>query len=137
MVYVTGQAIGRSGHTNFATAAYEAATGHPRWESLHDPEGYGGLAYALAVSTDGTRLFVAGYGTSLTEQDYGTVAYEAGTGNQLWASVYAGPGGAWDFPAAIAASPDGTRVFVTGESYGSGTGYDFATLAYDAEAGSD
>ncbi|MBI4728939.1 MAG: hypothetical protein HY775_05480 [Acidobacteria bacterium] len=43
----------------------------------------------------------------------------------------------WDSAGAsgIAASPDGTRVFVSGWTPGSETDSDYATLAYDAESG--
>jgi hypothetical protein len=30
----------------------------------------------------------------------------------------------------VAASPDGTKVFVTGDSYGGQTDYDYTTVAY-------
>src|SRR5439155_26855955 len=61
--------------------------------------------------------------------DYETVAYDAATGKGLWARRY---GASEDDEAtAIAASPDGARVFVGGVSRGSG----YATVAYDAATG--
>jgi hypothetical protein len=40
-----------------------------------------------------------------------------------------------DQTTAVAPSPDGATVFVTGFSTGSGGFFDFATLAYDAATG--
>jgi hypothetical protein len=37
-----------------------------------------------------------------------------------------------DAAAALDTSPDGSRVYVTGYSFGSGSGWDFATIAYEA-----
>ena len=42
------------------------------------------------------------------------------------------PGDAVDQANAAAPSPDSTGVFVTGESTGATTGYDWATIAYSA-----
>jgi outer membrane protein assembly factor BamB len=95
------------------------------------------------VSPDGRRVFVTGAssGGRLDRDDFDTVAYSAATGKQLWASRYNGPGKLYDEPAAIAVSPDGRRVFVTGlipTPYGSrayGQSSDYATLAYNATTG--
>lgn len=55
-------------------------------------------------------------------------------GTQLWAARYTPPGP--DDPGhaahAIAVSPDGSRVFVTGASTGYGGVVSYATLAYQA-----
>jgi hypothetical protein len=66
------------------------------------------------------------------------VAATTPAGSRLWLRRYDGPGVGDDFQLdraySVAASPDGTKVFVTGESGGS-TGSDYATLAYDASSG--
>ena len=81
----------------------------------------------MAVSPDGTTVYVTG--TSGSDQGYATVAYSAATGSQLWASRYHGPANDGD-ACCVAVSPDGTAVYVTGDSYGGPTDYDYATVAY-------
>jgi hypothetical protein len=63
------------------------------------------------------------------------VAYDAGTGAKLWVRHYNGPASDDDFARALATSPDGTAVYVTGRSDGGSTRDDFATVAYDARTG--
>jgi hypothetical protein len=67
--------------------------------------------------------------------DYGTVAYDASVGTQLWAKLYDGGAASppTDAGTSIGVSPDGSIVFVSG--YSNGLRYDFATLAYDASTG--
>jgi hypothetical protein len=84
-----------------------------------------GVSNAI-VSPGGNRVFVTGYVQSkLGTAEYGTVAYNATTGAQLWARTYAGQGAT-----SIAASPDRTTVYVTGESH-----FNYGTLAYNARTG--
>src|SRR5439155_8075615 len=87
------------------------------------PTPFGADARAVAASPDGARVFVTGqvnHGDGLTY--YGTVAYNATTGARLWAQFF--DRGALlpplDHPNALQVSPDGTKVFVTGESLGPG-----------------
>src|SRR5438093_888856 len=58
------------------------------------------------------------------------------TGPKRWTSRYNGPGNGDDVATALNVGPDGATVFVTGYSSGSGTSFDFATVAYDATTGS-
>jgi hypothetical protein len=73
-------------------------------------------------------VFVTGESGS----DYRTVAYDAATGVNLWSGRYHGPASGTNVATALGVSPDGTSVFVTGESSAGLDVYDNATLAYSA-----
>ena len=136
-VYVTGASKGTGPGLDFATVAYSAATGKQLWVSrYHGPTGDSG-GTAIAVSPGGSTVFVTGGSQGAgSGSDYGTLAYNAATGKQLWASRYNGPGNRDDASVAIAVSPDGRTVFVTGNSTGTAaTGEDYATIAYNAATG--
>jgi hypothetical protein len=83
------------------------------------------------VSPDGSTVLVTGASPGAhSNYDFGTVAYAASTGAQLWVARYNGSANGFDAAEALAISPDGSAVFVTGESYGSMGIYDMATVAY-------
>jgi WD40 repeat protein len=136
-VFVTGDSVGRQGNRDYATIAYEAATGARLWVKrydgpAHDADG----GQALGLAPDGKTLFVTGGSTgSSSGFDYATVAYDAATGARLWVTRYNGPANGSDAAHALGVSPDGAKLFVTGESPGSGTNYDYATVTYDAATG--
>lgn len=138
-IFVTGYSYGSGTSLDYVTVAYDSATGSQLWAANYDGPGHlFDYAYAIAVSPDGTRVFVTGgsYASWTGERaDYATIAYDAANGATLWTARYNGPGNSDDVASAIALSPDGTRVFVTGRSEGAGTHYDYATLAYDAASG--
>jgi DNA-binding beta-propeller fold protein YncE len=76
-VFVTGPSTGAARHYDFATIAYRAATGGQLWAARYNgPGNRGGGSRAMAVSPDGSRVFVAGSiaGTT-THADYATIAY--------------------------------------------------------------
>src|SRR5207244_1432326 len=126
-------------YDDYGTLAYNASTGAQVWASRYNgPANGDDDAYSLAVSPDGSRVYVTGcsYGSG-TGDDYATVAYSASTGAQVWASRYNGPAHGNDQANSLAVSPDGSRVYVTGWSPGSGTGEDYATVAYSASTGAE
>jgi hypothetical protein len=113
-----------------------------RWVSTYDnPNGHGAnsadAVRGSGMDPNGSRVYVIGYsGDDLTNAiDYVTIAYDTNTGSQLWISRYDGPANSYDNSSAVAVSPDGTKVFVTGWSPGITTSYDYATVAYDAATG--
>ena len=89
------------------------------------------------MSPNGRTVFVTGYSWgSGTYQDYATIAYRTSTGQRLWVARYNGPSSFSDFGESVTVSPDGTKVFVTGDSDGGrATWDDYATVAYSAGTG--
>ena len=80
-ILVTGSSTGDGTELDFATLAYDGATGTLLWESRYDgPATFDqvDVAGALAVSSDGTRVFVVGGSNGVgTLNDATTIAYEA------------------------------------------------------------
>jgi glucose dehydrogenase len=133
-VFVTG-AFGVGTRYDFVTVAYDTSTGAKLWAEQHRGATEG-AAKALGVSPDGGTVFVTG--TSATRSgsaDYLTIAYDASTGAEVWASRFNGPADGTDAATALTISPDGSRIFVTGSIVGWGGGRDYDTLAYDTADG--
>jgi hypothetical protein len=131
-VFVTGGSNGSTSFWDYATVAYEASTGAKLWANRYNgPENDLDIAYSVGVSPDGSDVVVTGVSWgSGSDYDYATVAYDATVGTELWAKRYNGPGNGYDAAYAVAVSPDGSGVFVTGESAGVSSMSDFATVAY-------
>lgn len=151
-VYVTGTSAGTSGSgrvrvgdparshedapNDYATVAYDAATGSRLWVRRYDGLGkdFDG-AKALGVSPDGSTVFVTGASSGGSQGwNFATIAYDASTGDQLWTGIYDASSNI-DSALALAVNPDGSAVYVTGESDGADTGDDYSTVAYDAATG--
>src|SRR5712664_3704090 len=110
-----------------APAAAKAQT--EQWVARYN--GQGG-ANSIAVDSNTGNVYVTGFSWGgETLQDYATVAYDA-AGTELWVARYNGPANGYDVPSAIAVDSNTGNVYVTGRSDGIGTGYDYATVAYDS-----
>ena len=139
---VSALAVITSGLAASALGAIGPTKGIQLWAARYaGPAGGNDGGAASVVSPDGKTLFVTGSsygGPGYGPNDYLTIAYSA-TGLRLWTARYAGPGtGEYDSEAAtlIAVSRDGTKVFVTGQSFGGyGSSWDYATVAYNATTG--
>jgi PQQ-like domain len=132
-VFVTGQGA-TSSQPDYATIAYNAATGAQLWVKLY--ESLASTATSVTVSPSGKAVFVTGYFGTATSAGYATIAYNATTGAKLWAKLYSPKGGS-DTAYSVAVSPSGKTVYVTGGAYaGGGEGdEDYATIAYNAATG--
>jgi hypothetical protein len=83
------------------------------------------------VGDNSGNVYVTGGSHGLgTDLDYATIKYNS-AGQQQWVARYNGPAYGWDRAAAIARDSSG-NVYVTGQSLGLGTGYDYATVNYDS-----
>jgi sugar lactone lactonase YvrE len=142
VVYVTGV----SGHAgaggriglgvyDYGTIAYDAATGKALWSARYD-NGGNDQARAIAISPSGNVVYVTGRSLSKkTGYDDATIAYDAATGKKLWVARYNGKASKNEFANAIAVSPDGKSVYITGGSHGKTSRIDFATVGYNAATG--
>ena len=138
-VFVAGYSLSATKGNDYATIAYNAATGAQRWAARYNGVSGGNYAHALAVSPNGKSVFVTGSSIGAHDSyDYATVAYNAVTGAQRWAERYDGPGSGDGQAYSAAVSPSGATLFVTGYTDTSSTsaGYDYATVAYNAATGS-
>jgi hypothetical protein len=138
-VFVTGGSDGGPATgEDYATAAYSADTGGQLWVRRYSGAGdHFDIARSVAVGPGGGRVFVTGVTGQIpgeTGGDYATLAYSAATGRQLWVRRYNGPSNRSDAASAVAVSPAGTRVYVTGISGGRGASA-LATVAYSAATG--
>lgn len=136
LVFVSGYSNGRYS-LDWATVAYKASTGARVWlKRYKDPDNMGAAALALAVSASGRTVYVTGYTTGkISGQDYLTVAYNAATGAVRWQRRYNGPGNGLDIADSVSVSPNGSKVYVTGDSALSATEGGYTTLAYSAATG--
>jgi hypothetical protein len=124
-VYVTGENWG-SKSDDYATIKYKS-NGDIIWVRRYS--GVANRAYAIAVDGSGNVCVTGGRGYgSGTYEDYATIKYYP-NGDTAWVRTYNGPGNANDEADAIAVDGSG-NVYVTGWSYGGGTGDDYATIKY-------
>ena len=140
-VFVTGFS-GCLGGEDYATVAYDTTTGKQLWAARYDgPTGDPDEASTVTTSPDGSVVYISGrsFGRLGQGRDYATIAYDASSGGELWVSRYNGPGlteeEGHDEAHAVAVSPDGASVYVTGASFGRHSDWDYATIAYDAANG--
>jgi WD40 repeat protein len=137
-VFVTGESS-QYGHAHYATVAYDASTGTRLW-AVRPERGGSYEADALSVSPDGSAVIVTGMAEDPRPMDrewgYLTIVYDASTGARLWSDRYEHRGKGYDRARDVEVSPDGTKVFVTGSSAGTGDDEDYVTIAYDMDTGS-
>ncbi len=130
-VYATGESYG-TGNYDIATVKY-SPTGERGWAARYNGPANGtDGGEAIAVDSSG-NVYVTGYSDGeaspvLRQDDFVTIKYDS-AGVLQWAKRYDGPSSFHDIPHAIAVNPAG-EVYVTGESSGSGTRYDYATIKY-------
>jgi Beta-propeller repeat len=131
-VYVTGSSWGSGTDYDYATIKYNSA-GQQEWVGRYDGPGNGSdNPRAIAIDNSGS-VYVTGQSVGSgndTGFDYATIKYDS-VGREQWVARYNGPGNLDDEAHGIAVDNAGD-VYVTGESPGSGSDYDYATIKYDS-----
>ena len=132
-VYVTGLSSGSGTLYDYATIKYNSA-GVQQWVARYNgPANSVDKARSLAIDGSG-NVYVTGASTgSGTGYDYATVKYNS-AGVQQWTARYNGQGNSYDEAYSLAVDGLG-NVYVTGQSTGSGTSNDYATIKYSQTTG--
>jgi hypothetical protein len=136
-IYLTGQSIGRSGASQFATIAYDAQTGAQLWVRRYaGPVATHQVSPRLAASPTDDVVYLAGtaFGLRAGERRWVLLAYDGNTGERLWVRR-SRPALGRAVTGGIAVNPDGATLYLAGESRG-GPQAAFQTAAYDATDGS-
>jgi DNA-binding beta-propeller fold protein YncE len=127
----------------YRTTAFEVATGAIAWSALYQVNAEGticGTPSDIALSPDGSKLYVTGYRerpghlrSGLFQA--GTVAYDAATGTQLWATnddeirVLSGSS------ITLGIDPGGSTLFILGDDCREYPSCHFQTIAHDTTSG--
>ena len=130
-----GQRLFVAGTSNndYLTIAYRAVDGKQLWTHRFD-DGVKDDATDIGASPSGNQVFVTGTSGPGIGTDYATVGYRADDGAELWRRSF-GSAAHGDQAWALAVGPSGTRLYVTGQSTGSTTEQDIATIAYRSTTG--
>jgi DNA-binding beta-propeller fold protein YncE len=134
VVFATGRSEGANNTSDYGTVAYDSGTGAQLWASRLSRLG-GGIPRAIAVSPDGGTVYLTGQAAGSRSLDYMTIVYDAAAGAREWLIRNNGRAGGNDQARMLAVSPDGRTIYVTGRSQGRTSGYDVATVAYNAATG--
>jgi hypothetical protein len=113
---------------------FDGATGGMVWQMTYDGETHGGDdPRAMTRDAEG-NILVAGVQDVYFNFDIMALKVNGQTGEPMWVSRYDGPPGWYDVGTAVTVASDGS-VVVSGFSDGSGTAWDWATVAFDPTDG--
>jgi len=141
-LYVTGWAGSRrpSHDRDAVTVSFDTSSGAALWRAWYNgPAGLGDRGETLAISPDGSTLYVAGW-TQL-RKSFGNVqdgwvvlAYQTSSGILMWNRMERRRGVSLDAEAP-ASTPDGSRVIVSATARFEDFTYQNWTIAYGAASG--
>lgn len=132
-VYVTGESRQSTSNRDIATVKYNS-NGVQQWASRYNgPFNNEDIGEAIIVDSQG-NVYVAGQTAATGGSDYVIIMYNS-AGVEQYAKRYSGTANNSDIPHDIALSPSQSALYITGESPGTGTNFDYLTLKVNAASG--
>ncbi|MCB0725269.1 MAG: SBBP repeat-containing protein [Ignavibacteriae bacterium] len=128
-IYVTGYSFGSGTSDDYCTIKYNTS-GDSLWVRRYNgPQNSIDQANFIDVDTSG-NVYVTGSSNGVgTQSDFCTIKYNS-LGDSLWVKRYNGPNNTSDLANCVKVDNNG-NVYVTGQSTGIGSGYDFCTIKYN------
>lgn len=119
--------------------AYAKSDGHVAWTARYADRAYVNVTTATA-SPDGSTLYITGgayngFPVGATDSQLLTVAFNTADGSLRWASHWDGRADGTDNGKAVAVSPDGAEVYVSGVTTSPLGDLDYVTVGYSASDG--
>ena len=138
-VFVTGYSKDASPFSvNIRTVKYAAVDGAQLWTaSYQGPVSVGGKAFSIALDNAGNPVVAATSSDGSEFENFRTIKYNGGNGNEIWNMRYDGSSGVNDSGAALALDSSGD-VIVTGmskEGAGAASTFTVRTLKYRGNDG--
>ncbi len=116
---------------HLGTVAYAPADGTEVWHTRYTADDGWNLATGVVASPDSQMIFVTGYSHGdAGGWDYVTIAYRASDGHRAWVERFDDPQHRADAAYALAISPDGKTLYVTGWAEAGDAQGDAVTIAY-------
>lgn len=115
-VFVSGYSWGFGSHLDYATVAYDSATGDTLWSERYDgPHSHEDRPWGMAIAPDGGRVYVTGQARgAATGSGIVTIAYDTDDGHADWTAIEAG--GSWGEGRSIAVGPEAGAIVVVGHN---------------------
>ncbi len=114
---------------------FAGSDGSDVWiRTFDNPSHSGDDPKAMACDADG-NLLVVGVQDISWNYNFMILKFDGESGETLWSAGYDGPPGWYDVASTVTSGPNGS-VIVSGLSDGTGTGWDWATVAFDGDDGS-
>ena len=131
-VFVAGSSLVSGYNYDYATVKYNSA-GVMQWVARYDGPAtlYSDDYFSSLALDDQGNIYVTGYSRNLgNDYDYATVKYNS-AGVVQWDTRYNGPENSMDEANSLVVDDQG-NVYVTGNSWDSGTYYDYVTAKYNS-----
>jgi uncharacterized delta-60 repeat protein len=133
-IYVTGYSFGSGTYYDYATIKYSPDSNEAVWVARYNGPGNGNdSGYAIAIDSNDNIYVTGRIFVSATYYGYGTIKYSPDSNLPVWVATYNGPGNGTDSGYAIAIDSN-DNIYMTGQSVGSGTDYDYATIKYSPDS---
>jgi len=130
-VYVTGESLAGDGYVDCLTIKYNT-NGVEQWTARYNGIGGGNdIANDIAIDKN-NNIYITGSSIgSSAYYDYITIKYN-NNGEEQWVERFNGSGNRSDTANAIALDSYGS-VFVTGDSFSTGSSHDYVTIKYNSD----